>query len=80
MPATRKEVAIVVAMKRDVQDTGVFVEGLLSAIAVVDVLDPDWMKGEDFAHLFKTMKRSQIPKRKRKTKKEKKNLVCLFSN
>lgn len=39
MPATRKEVAIIVAMERDVQDAGVVVEGLLSAIAVVNVLE-----------------------------------------
>lgn len=76
MPATRKEVAIVVAMKRDVQDTGVLIEGLLSAVAVVNVLERDGKKGDELAYLFKTMKWSQIPKRRKKKTKT----VCLFSN
>lgn len=36
-----KEVATVVSMERDVQNTGVAVEGLLSAVAMVNVLDRD---------------------------------------
>lgn len=72
MPATRKEVAIVVAMKRDVQDTGVLIEGLLSAVAVVNVLERDGKKGDELAYLFKTMKWSQNPQ-----KKKEKNQNCL---
>lgn len=79
MPTTRKEVAIIVAMKRDVQDTGVVIEGLLSAIAVVNVLDREWVKGEEFACLFKTMKWSQIPKRQENQQKEEKKILSVFS-
>lgn len=39
--AAGKEVATVVSMERDVQNAGVAVEGLLSAIAMVNVLDRD---------------------------------------
>lgn len=45
MPATGKEVAIIISMKRDVQHTRVIIEGLLSAVAMVNILDKDWMTG-----------------------------------
>lgn len=37
----REEVAIIISMERDVQNTGVAVEGFLSAITMVNVLDGD---------------------------------------
>lgn len=37
-PAAGEEVAVVVAMQGDVQHTGVLVEGLLGAVAVVNIL------------------------------------------
>lgn len=40
---TREEVAIIIAMQRDVQNTGVFVESLLGAVTMVNILDIDWM-------------------------------------
>lgn len=36
--AARKEVSIIVAMEGNVEDVGVTVEGLLSAVAMVNVL------------------------------------------
>lgn len=39
--ATGEEVAVVVAMNRDVKDIGVIVEGLLGAIAVMNILRGD---------------------------------------
>lgn len=44
-PAAREEVAIVMAMKGDVEHTGVLVEGLLGAIAVVNILCGDMGSG-----------------------------------
>lgn len=37
-PTAREEVAVVMAMKGDVQHIGVLVEGLLGAVAMVNVL------------------------------------------
>lgn len=37
-PAAREEVAVIVAMQGDVQHTGVLVEGLLGAVAMVNIL------------------------------------------
>lgn len=48
MSATRKEVAIVKSMQRDVKHTRVVIEGLLSAVAMVNILENDGMKGQDF--------------------------------
>lgn len=36
--ASREEVAVVVAMNRDVKDVGVIVEGLLGAVAMMNIL------------------------------------------
>lgn len=36
--AARKEVSVVVAMEGNVEDVGVTIEGLLSAVAMVNVL------------------------------------------
>lgn len=37
-PTAREEVAVVMAMKGDIQHIGVLVEGLLGAVAMVNVL------------------------------------------
>ena len=37
-PTAREEVAVVMAMKGDVQHSGVLVEGLLGAVAMVNIL------------------------------------------
>lgn len=54
MSTTRKEVAIVIAMQRDVKHARVVVEGFLGAVAMVNILDNDWMTGQEVAvdHIF----------------------------
>lgn len=44
-PTAREEVAIVMAMQGDVEHTGVLVEGLLGAIAMVNILCGRWAVG-----------------------------------
>lgn len=45
MSTARKEVAIVIAMQRDVQYAWVIIEGFLGAVAVVNILDIDRIIG-----------------------------------
>lgn len=43
MSTTRKEVPIIIAMQRDIQNTRVSIEGLLGAVAMVHILDKVWV-------------------------------------
>lgn len=58
MATTREEVAIIVAMERDVQNTGVTVEGFLSAITMVNVLDRDRETGLECSHVVSIINKS----------------------
>ena len=44
-PTAREEVAVVMAMKGDVQHIGVLVEGLLGAVAMVNILSSEMGRG-----------------------------------
>lgn len=50
-PAAGEEVAIVVAMQRDVEDAWVAVEDFLGAVAMVDVLTAGCERGDDIKHV-----------------------------
>lgn len=56
--AAREEVAIIVSMERDVQNTGVAVEGLLGAVAMVNVLDRDRGTGLECSHVASIINKS----------------------
>lgn len=43
-PAARKEVPVIIAMKRDVEDALVAVENFLGAVAMVNILAMGWGK------------------------------------
>lgn len=55
---TREEVAIIVSMERDVQNTGVAVKGFLSAVTMVNVLDRDMGTGLECSHVVSIINKS----------------------
>lgn len=54
----REEVAIIVSMERDVQNTGVAVEGFLSAVTMVNILDRDRRTGLERSHVVSKFNKS----------------------